>query len=318
LLLVGLLCLPVLQVPSFHATRYTALLLGVIPLILNVAVFFYEVLLVQPWSCTPGPQYTQWPSSFGEAAIGLTAFAYAFGGHGLYPEQIREMTHPRRWPRVMSITYSVTLPLYWACGLLGYVAYGDFAKANVNLNFPDNLANRLSIGVQAVQELFFVLDSDLVVLLAIELSLGLDPSACTHPTWRGLPPWLGRLVVRTLFLGSQIFCAQMLLSGEGDTLLALQSLTASVGMVAFTYFLPYVLHMVLSPTPLSRRRQAWAMLNTTLGVVLMFTGLGSSLSELIGSRGGLFDGQCLLEYKYSPAAPDDPCHGSGGGNATRW
>lgn len=39
------------QVPSFHATRFAALFLGVIPLVLNVAVFLYEILLVQPWCC---------------------------------------------------------------------------------------------------------------------------------------------------------------------------------------------------------------------------------------------------------------------------
>ena len=36
--------------------------------------------------------------------------------------------------------------------MLGYAAYGDFAKANINVNFPDNLANQASIAVQMVQE----------------------------------------------------------------------------------------------------------------------------------------------------------------------
>ena len=43
LVLVGVLSLPVLQVPSFNASRYAALVLGVLPLVLNVGVFFYEV-----------------------------------------------------------------------------------------------------------------------------------------------------------------------------------------------------------------------------------------------------------------------------------
>ena len=161
LLLVSLACLPVLQVPSFHAMRFAALVFGVLPLGLNVAIFLYEVLLVAPWECAPGPRYTHWPSP-SRAAVGLTAFAYAYGGHGLYPEMVREMAQPARWPAVVRWTYGVCLPLYWGVGLLGYYAYGDAALANINLNFPDNLANRLSIGVQAAAELFFVLDSDLV------------------------------------------------------------------------------------------------------------------------------------------------------------
>ena len=310
LLIVGLLCLPVLQVPSFHATRFAALVFGVAPLILNVAVFLHEVLLVRPWACDPGPTYTAWPSA-GGAAVGLSAFAYAFGGHGLYPEQIREMAQPTRWPRVMAITYATTIPLYWLCGVLGYYAYGDFSRANINLNFPNNAANQLSIGVQAAQELFFVLDSNLVVMLAIELAVGLDPSACCAPGWRGVAPWVGRLMVRTAFLASQVFCAQMLLSGEGDTLLSLQGLTASVGMVAFTYFLPYVFYAILSPRPLSTSRKVWAGLNVVLGMVVMVAGFGSSLAELLDGTGGMFNGKCRLPYAYAPMSPLDPCNISG-------
>ena len=96
------------------------------------------------------------------------------------------MRSPSSWPRVLRLTYAATLPLYFACGthpnpnpslnpitlaltltliialaltlaltrcgMLGYAAYGDFAKANINVNFPDNLANQASIAVQMVQE----------------------------------------------------------------------------------------------------------------------------------------------------------------------
>ena len=106
----------------------------------------------------------------------------------------------------------------------------------------------------------------------------------------------------------------MLLSGEGDTLLSLQSLTASIGMVAFTYFLPYVLHAVLAPHPLSTARKLWAGLNVSLGLVMMVAGFGSSMAELIGAAGaagGLFAGECKLQYSYSPASPLDPCNVSG-------
>ena len=48
--------------------------------------------------------------------------------------------------------HRAVLPLYFVCGLLGYAAYGDFANANINVNFPDNLANQASIVVQMVQE----------------------------------------------------------------------------------------------------------------------------------------------------------------------
>ena len=201
-------------------------------------------VLVAPWRCEPGPSYTVWPTASG-AALGLSAFAYAFGGHGLYPEQLREMAKPSRWPCVMAATYAVCIPLYVLCGMLGYYAYGDASLANINVNFPDNVANRLSIGIQCLQEvcmrvcrhpsqirprndpdyrrfphvqsmsapgashylqIFFVLESNLVFVLALELRLGIDPAACCAPDRWGAPPWLWRLVLRTLFLGSQVRC----------------------------------------------------------------------------------------------------------------
>ena len=66
------------------------------------------------------------------------------------------MQSPSSWSRVLRLTYAAVLPLYFACGLLGYAAYGDFANANINVNFPDNLANQASIVVQMVQEVRFL------------------------------------------------------------------------------------------------------------------------------------------------------------------
>ena len=163
------------------------------------------------------------------------------------------MRSPSSWSRVLRLTYAAVLPLYFACGLLGYAAYGDFANANINVNFPDNLANQASIVVQMVQEVrllrstwprhharltltptfttrhsplathhsplhlhphqvYFLLSTNLVIMLALELRLGLDPAACCSPRWNGcpwlgrlpLPPWVGRLVLRSALLSSQV------------------------------------------------------------------------------------------------------------------
>ena len=59
-----------------------------------------------------------------------------------------EMAEPHKWGRVMDLTYSVVLPLYWGVGTLGYVAYGYYAKANINLNFPRNAMNVFSLAIQ--------------------------------------------------------------------------------------------------------------------------------------------------------------------------
>lgn len=60
-------------------------------------------------------------------------------------------------------------------------------------------------------------------------------------------PVVFRLFFRSLWLGSQVLLAEMLLSGEGDTLFALQSLVGSVGMLALTFLLPFGFHLALHP-----------------------------------------------------------------------
>lgn len=70
-------------------------------------------------------------------------------------------------------------------------------------------------------------------VLQIEIACGIDPTQFVGESqkWRfRMPPVVFRLLFRTTFLGSQILLAQMLLSGEGDTILALQSLAGAVGM----------------------------------------------------------------------------------------
>ena len=72
-----------------------------------------------------------------------------------------------------------------------------------------------------------------------------------------------------------------------------------------------VLLIALAPVPLGAGRLAWMTLNIAAGLIVMFAGLASSVEELYSSSSGFFDGECRLEYTYSPESPDDPCFLSG-------
>ena len=50
----------------------------------------------------------------------------------------------------------------------------------------------------------------------------------------------------------------LLIPREDDVLLLLQSLIGAVGMTAFTYVLPFFLHVMLAPTPISPSRKVCA------------------------------------------------------------
>mmetsp|Transcript_1587 Transcript_1587/g.5516 ORF Transcript_1587/g.5516 Transcript_1587/m.5516 type:complete len:729 (+) Transcript_1587:142-2328(+) len=266
---------PFIQIPTFKDSWWaTVTALGT--LFANIFIFFYQVFLVRPWECTPGPSYDCFSCNgledqsqcgvcsnidagtqrtLSDALESVTLISYSFGGHGLYPETIREMQNTDGWPLVMHVTYLFVLPLYLVSGLVGFYAYGTFANANINVNWPDNPANKVSILANMLNFGYTLIISTLLQVLQVEIALGVDPTAwCATPVFSEggffsrMPPVLFRVVFRTMYFASQVFIAEMLLAGEGDTLFALQSLCGSVGMVAFTFFLPFIFHMALHGT----------------------------------------------------------------------
>jgi solute carrier family 36 (proton-coupled amino acid transporter) len=262
-------------------------------------------MLVQPWACTPGPTYG--PVKPVSVLLSFSAFAYAFGGHGMYPEEIREMEDPKEWPKVMYWSYGIILPMYFLCAFMGFFAYGTFANANINVNFPDNTMNHISIVVQLIFTYYCIFSSSLVVMLYIEVDfLGVTPTAVWQYQSFGLPAVVVRFIFRTLFVGSQIGLCELLLGGTGDTLLSLQSLAGAVGMSAFTYFLPFVCHWELMGEKMGTCRKIWYSVNIVFGVAIMLGGLYSATDDLVSSSDS-GSPMCHLAYAYAPFDPLDPC-----------
>ena len=105
----------------------------------------------------------------------------------------------------MNWSYAIMAPCYMACMCLGYYAYGDFAQANINLNFPNNWVNTVSIALQLLQCYYLIFYTNVVLVMGLEMDhLGVDPTTTWSPPVRwacGLRPVWVRLCVRTLFLG---------------------------------------------------------------------------------------------------------------------
>ena len=80
LLVTWLVSIPVMQIPTLHASRFVSLLALACVLFTMLSIFI-EVGLVQPWNCQPGPSYPKTnPLRLFTACAGM---AYAFGGHGM-------------------------------------------------------------------------------------------------------------------------------------------------------------------------------------------------------------------------------------------
>jgi hypothetical protein len=128
----------------------------------------------------------------------------------------------------------------------------------------------------------------------VEIAFGVDPTEYLGGKWVfGLPPVLFRFVWRTLFLGSQVLLAESLLSGTGDVILGLQSLSGAVGMTAFTYFLPFLCHGAFEWDTISTKPLVlfYYGFNVVMGLVVMVGGIYVSVAELTAgaaNAGGAF------------------------------
>ncbi len=305
---VFLASLPLQLVPNMAEARWASIPV-MATLVLTVATFFTEVVGSRPWACDPGPSFPRPGAS--SIFLSLSAWAYSYGGHGMFPEVMRELRAPeKQWKRCLGWTYGLVVPMHAACAYLGYYAYGDFAQANINLNFPNNAINRLSIVMQLCLCYYLAYFTNLVLLLQVEGAVGVGLGV--------VGPYVGvkKFLLRAAFLGTQVALGKALLVNEGDVLLALQSFSGAVGMTWFTYIAPFAFHWLLRTEAegdkgLGRPMKFWYIGNMVFGVVTMVCGLASSSLDLLDAFGSGLGRSCNIHYRYSPASPLDPCHSSG-------
>lgn len=102
-----------------------------------------------------------------------------------------------------------------------------------------------------------------------------------HPC--GVSPAVFRLLFRTAFFGSQIFVTELFLSsGSSDVLVSVQGLTAGIGYMALTYFLPLLFGWALLPRQ-GKLLEILQLFTFISCVALMVFGIYSATIDLIGS-----------------------------------
>lgn len=294
LLIVSILLLPVVQLPTFHDSA-KFVYFAIATLTLSVGVFTYEVLYRSPWkSCAVKPQFPA--VSARSKFVSLANFAYAYGGHGLYPEEMSEMQEPERWPEVMNWSYYISAPVYLFVGALGYISYGANTEADINLNFPNDFGNALSIAFQFGQCYYAVFFCNVALCSRFEIMLGVDPTdyfSQKHPLFK-VTAFTFRLFFRTFFLLTQTLVAAIFLASKGDVLLDLQGLAGSFGMAMMTFLLPSVMRLTLvrddenddenennsSKSSKKRRLKLLVYLSILLGFVVVLSGTYGSLADL--------------------------------------
>lgn len=66
-----------------------------------------------------------WPISFKHLLLSLGIFMSPFGGHAIFPELYRDMKHPQKYNRVVSVVFSFTWCVDFIMAGLGYLMFGN-------------------------------------------------------------------------------------------------------------------------------------------------------------------------------------------------
>eukprot|EP00928_Gymnodinium_smaydae_P028318 TRINITY_DN21615_c0_g1_i1.p1 TRINITY_DN21615_c0_g1~~TRINITY_DN21615_c0_g1_i1.p1 ORF type:complete len:526 (-),score=95.12 TRINITY_DN21615_c0_g1_i1:161-1645(-) len=264
---------------------------------------------------------------FRSAVTSLSTTAFLFGGHGMFPEEIREMKRKEQYFNALHAAYVLICVVYFTNAYVAYFVWGDWAAADIQFNWPRNDATLASVLLSAVWVLVEISVTHVMLLDLVERTLLSPESLANHfaPLLRcrwcaATVPLEGacdgdldvafcRVVLRSAVVWSEVLIAFMLASaGIGD----LQALVGAFGFTALTYYAPFAAYWKLiarHSEPLWKQASyAVAFLS---GVVLMAVGIYVSL-EHIGERiadYSLFDTSiCAAQAIVDLASCNNPCH----------
>lgn len=188
-------------------------------------------------------------SSFWE---GTTAFAFIWGGSGLFPEMIQEMKDPREFlgpTGSLTLAYSVIVPVYAIACVFGFWAYGNEVDGNLIENYPGNTIRKVTLLINLFVVGFGTLSANMLLAGKLEDATGLKVAVADEWIQRsalfgGVRVAYVRTTMRLLLIAAELLFAEMLFdSGVGD----IQSFTGAVAGVVLTFVLPLLFYVKLFP-----------------------------------------------------------------------
>lgn len=277
--------LPCVQVPSFQeAAPLSFAVVGA--QVVGLAIFYYQISKYGPYDAAPQlPCYDKYTVGSGLAA--LSNMAFTFGGHGVFPEQIREMRDPRQFHRAFNYMYAFVAPFYFGTAAAGFYAFGNAAAANPLENLRDGLPVKIYLWFTLLTTFPLVVVGQVVLFLNLEVGLDVLPVDVWANSQRDrveadpdasplqkcvvrVPPVAFRAVFRCAYVGAMYLVASAMIgAGLGD----LTNIAGALGLAALTYWLPYLLHTKIFWAELSWPRLCWAALNIAFGFLVSGAGV---------------------------------------------
>eukprot|EP00931_Biecheleriopsis_adriatica_P061059 TRINITY_DN366_c0_g1_i1.p1 TRINITY_DN366_c0_g1~~TRINITY_DN366_c0_g1_i1.p1 ORF type:complete len:478 (+),score=45.39 TRINITY_DN366_c0_g1_i1:70-1503(+) len=267
-----------------HFTTFRHMLpLAIFSLLATVArqgIMYYQMALYDVFnSCEP----TYGSVNFNSVITSLSTTAFLYGGHGLFPEAIREMRKPESYFRAVHVCYMITALIYVSSAFPAYYAWGSWTAGDVQFNWPLNTPTLVSALLSIAWVIIGIGLANLMMLRVLEDLLKLELPASSSSLVSVAFFWLRRSLGRSLFVWSEVFFAWMLASaGLAD----LQGLAGALGFTALTYYAPFAAYWKLIAR--HQKEPVWRQLTYGFaflsGVLVMVVGVYTAVSDMVQAR----------------------------------
>ncbi|GBG28019.1 Amino acid transporter AVT1B [Hondaea fermentalgiana] len=232
---------------------------------------------------------------------GLSTFMWMLGGHGMFPEEIREMREPQRhFYKALNWSFVIIVAQYVLTIVPTYFVWGAWTSPLLVDNLPDDNTTSAIVILSVVWMFIEAAISNLLLCLTVEVHVyNLSPlKQCLREPGTLVPPVVKRVVHRLGVVLAQLFFGLMLQdAGVGN----IQAFVGAFGFGALTFWLPYILEMFRVPN--------YRGLHTVLliiGVVVSVFGMYTSMASITAATsGGLFSSECRHLDLLDPL--DGPC-----------
>jgi hypothetical protein len=227
------------------------------------------------------------------AVNSMSTTAFLYGGHGMFPEEIREMRQPEQYFRAVHATYLICILVYSSNAYAAYYIWGDWVSGDIQFNWPANNATLTSALLSGVWCVIEITISFVLLLGLVERTL-VDPemvaSRASKIFGMSVSGSFLRVALRSLIVCSVVVVALMFNSaGIAD----LQAMVGALGFTALTYYAPFAAYWKLIAQ--KRKDPMWMQLSYLAcfisGIFVMVVGVYASSSSILEAMStySLFD-----------------------------
>jgi len=236
---------PFVQVQSLHEASFMTLM-GVATIIAVNGIVVGQVVKILYTPENGGAVAAATTASVGavtglslDRINGLTAIAFAFGGHVIFLEVLSEMKRPQDFRKALFTSQGIMLSNYLLIGVFGFLAYGAAVQSPITMSLPSNtVSSKIAHLCLMVHVLVAYCIESYVIVIGLEEFLDSKAPRIREALY-GKSPKIGWAVLSGMVLVGSVVVA-FCVPNFGD----LMSLYSSIGIFSLSFAVPPLLWMV--------------------------------------------------------------------------